>query len=160
MNRRLRQPTELPTILVVEADLELRGYLRRCLASLPPPVPRILEAEDLERAILLCRDAGIDLVIGVLNGPGSGGSALCSALGVGDRGQVPVVLLATGVSSVGEIRGVRSLAATTLLPGTPSASRLCRTVSGILAEQIKESSRARPVKPPFVKRPFMRREEE
>jgi len=71
-------------------------------------------------------------VVGVLDGPGSCGAALCSALGVGDRGQVLVVLLATGVSSVGEIRGVRSLAATTLLPGTPSASRLCRTASGIV----------------------------
>ena len=160
MNKRLRKPTESPTILVVEADPELRRYLRRCLASLPSPIPRILEAEDLEQAILLVQDGGIDLVVGVLNGPGSGGSALCSALGVGDRGQVPVVLLATGVSSVGEVRDVRSLASTTLLPGTPSASRLCRTVSGILAEQIKEPSRARPVKPTVARRPSMRREEE
>jgi len=150
-----------PTILVVEADLELRRYLQHCLASLPTPAPRILEAENVEQAASILQNGGIDLVVGVLNGRGWDGSALCSVLGVGDSGQVPVLLLATGVSSVGEVRGVRSLASTTVLPGTPSASRLCRTVGRILAEGPDPSfGGGRPTSPPVARRPVLRREEE
>ena len=163
MNEPFKPPAGAPTILVVEPDPELRRYLRRCLGSLPTPAPRVLEAEGLEQARAVLRGGGIDLVVGVLNGPGSGGAAFCAALGIGDRGQIPVLLLATGVSSVTEIRGVRSLTATTLLPGTPNASRLCRTASRILARELPADNSfqwALPTTPPVVKRPIDRREEE
>ena len=42
---------ESPTVLVVEADPEIRFYLRRCLGSLPAPVPRVHEAENVDQAI-------------------------------------------------------------------------------------------------------------
>ena len=155
-----RAGTESPAILVIEPDPELRRYLHRCLASFSPSMPRILEAETVEQAVSVLEDGGIDLVIGVLNGAGRDGPDLCALLGVGDRGQVPVLLLATGVSSVGEVRSVRSLASTTVLPGTPSASRLCRTVELILAPDTRTLLMDRPVTPPASKGPVVRREEE
>lgn len=126
-------PDTSPAILLIEGDVELRDYVRRCLSRLPLP-SRILEANDLPRALEQIRDGDVDLVIGVLDGTGHSGPQLCDALGVGREGQTPVLLLATGVSSAMEIRNVRSLRTTRVLPGTPTTASLCSTVHTMLEE--------------------------
>ena len=124
-------------ILVVESDSELRDYLVRSLGSLSRPAPRLLPARDVAAAKAILETEEIALVIAALDSP-LGGHAMCAGLGVGDRGQVPALLLTSATSSVIDVRAVRSLEATTLLEEAGGGA-LCRTVRQILSDEFHSS---------------------
>ena len=131
----LRNDDSTPvSILVVERDVELRSYLVDALTTLTPDPPVVLEAEDVAAAATVIGGTSVDLVLATLDPP-DGGRSLCVELGVGDTGQVPVLLIGTGTSSSITNRDVRSLAATTLLRGSLNATRLCATVRRILGQR-------------------------
>src|SRR5262245_47424391 len=87
-----------PSILVVDDDPDMRGYLRRCLRSL---TDRVTEAGDGAAALAIVKDAGpgaFDLIIADVVMPGLDGLALRRAL-MGEPGLgAPVILLVTGES--------------------------------------------------------------
>src|SRR5262245_14706750 len=70
----------LPSILVVDDDPEMRGYVRRCLASV---CGGIVEARDGAEALALVREAGpgaFDLIVADVVMPGMDGLSLRDAL--------------------------------------------------------------------------------
>lgn len=68
------------TVLLVDADPDMRLYLRSCLRSLTPPLERVLEAADGLDALRLVGAGGVDLVIADVALPGLDGRRLRRAI--------------------------------------------------------------------------------
>jgi CheY-like chemotaxis protein len=68
------------TVLVVDDDPDMRGYLRSCLRGLGARVERVLEAADGLEALAVVRSGAVRLVLADIAMPGLDGQALCRAI--------------------------------------------------------------------------------
>lgn len=68
------------TVLIVDADADMRLYLRSCVSGLRAPVARVLDAADGLVALRLVRSGDVDLVIAAVALPGLDGRRLRQAI--------------------------------------------------------------------------------
>lgn len=68
------------TVLIVDDDADMRGYLRSCLRDLEPRVNRVLEAADGLEALLLVRSGVVQIVLADIAMPGLDGQTLCRVI--------------------------------------------------------------------------------
>src|SRR5262245_38070529 len=68
------------TVLLAEADLDMRHDLRTCLKSAGLRIGRVLEAADGLEGLRLARFSPVDLVITDIVVPGLDGRSLCRAI--------------------------------------------------------------------------------
>ena len=82
------------TVLIVDADADMRLYLRSCVAGLTVPVAHVLDAADGIVALRLVRGGDVDLVIAAVALPGLDGRRLRQAIhDDATLGHVAVLLL-------------------------------------------------------------------
>lgn len=82
------------TILLADADADMRLYLRTCLRGLTPPPALLIDAADGLEALRLVRNGGVDVVIAHVALGGLDGRRLRQAI-VNDAtlGNVRILLL-------------------------------------------------------------------
>ena len=94
---------DVPLVLVVDDNAELRGFVRRHLE----PAYRVVDAEDGTAALALARAAIPDLIVSDVMMPGMDGDALCRAVKTDpDIDFIPVILLTARASMEGKLTGL------------------------------------------------------
>lgn len=94
---------QLPTLLVVEDNADMRAYLRRHLSG----DYDIIEAEDGEAGLQTAREHEPDLIVSDVMMPRASGTALCEAIKSDeDLRATPVVLLTAKAASSDAIEGL------------------------------------------------------
>ena len=115
------------TVLVVDDDVEMRRYLRRCLAELETVV--VHEAADGLEALERARAGGLDLIVSDVAMPRLDGVGLCRALHADAALRTIPVLLITAESASADLPG----GAAGVLAKPFDAVRLRATVDRLLA---------------------------
>lgn len=87
------------TLLVVDDDPDMRGYVRRAVSRLCPFVGEVREASTGQQALEMVRHGGIELLITDVQLPGLDGISLCRLLESTAAGRPCPVLLISGESS-------------------------------------------------------------
>lgn len=95
---------EQPLVLLIEDNIELRAFLKQCLASRWT----VAEASDGNEGIQKARDLIPDLVISDLMMPGQDGYAVCQALKNDElTAHIPIILLTARQALDAKIKGLR-----------------------------------------------------
>ena len=98
-------PKDAPTILIVEDNADVRGYLRSHLAAFY----HIVEAADGEEGLAKARAVGPDLVISDVMMPKMDGVALCKALKTDEHlNHIPVILLTAKADEASKMEGLKT----------------------------------------------------
>lgn len=85
------------SVLVVEADADMRAYVGRSVAATMRQQPcRVVEASTAEAALGLAREYGVALIVADADAPGGHGAGLAEAVAADpDLRRTPVVLLSS-----------------------------------------------------------------
>jgi signal transduction histidine kinase/ligand-binding sensor domain-containing protein/DNA-binding response OmpR family regulator len=103
----LESEEDITTVLVVEDNAEVRGYVRGHLA----PAYRVLEAEDGATGLAMARRMLPDLVLSDVMMPGMDGNALCRAIKADPETDfIPVILLTARADPADRLAGLRDQA--------------------------------------------------
>ena len=123
-----------PTILVVDDDPDMRGYIKRCLKRIAIKVGEIHEASDGLEALERIRGGDVNLVISDVVMPRMDGFELCRVLGQDSRLQEIPILLVTGERLSRDVREhIGESPAIDVLTKPFNADKICTKVRQILS---------------------------
>ena len=141
------RPVPTVTILVADADADMRLYVRRCLRSVSGVIKLILEAADGEEALARVERGDVDLLITDVVLPRMDGFALCRAVQRDARLAHVSILFVTGEFSAREFKDhARDIGAAEMIARPFNADQLAAKVTQILAgaqarQQIRSEGR-------------------
>lgn len=124
------------TILVIDDDADLRGYIRDCLRRDGQPRPTVMEAASGLEALELLEHTSPDLVITDAVMPGMDGFTLARTIRLQAPEHDVPILLVTGQLPWREASArAREVGAQALLPKPFNARKLCETVARLLTDR-------------------------
>lgn len=126
----------IPAILIVDDDADMRLYLKGCLLARNPPTRHVLEAADGVAALLLIRSEEVALLISDVLLPGMDGLALRMAIRQDPvHARLPILLIS------GEGGGPSDMDARDgFLPKPFNARQLISAVNRLMVASEKERS--------------------
>jgi CheY-like chemotaxis protein len=128
-------------VLIAENDLDMRGYVRRCVEKHELPIEEILEARDGQEALEIARERHIDLLVTDGAMPLLDGFALCAAVRREQADRATRVLVITGQYDLKDAEHrARAVGADGLLLKPFNALSLCDKVDEVLKSRSADGS--------------------